>query len=310
MVDGLKDKSKIIQPVIFGEVLFDCFSSGEEVLGGAPLNVAWNLRAFGLDPILVSRVGEDQRGAEVLSKMKAWGLRTDGIQVDAHRPTGVVSIEQSGESHTFSILENQAYDFIEYEPAERLLSSSNLNVPLFYHGSLALRSEISRNTVDAIRQHFCFPFFVDINLREPWWSEEIIFSLIRKTSWLKLNEDELQLLSTVDFQDLELRAREFTRGLPQLELLIVTMDARGAMFVDSRGNISKQSPPATEKLVDTVGAGDAFASVVILGVTNAWPIHTILERALSFSSQIVAMRGATSEDSELYNEFKMKWEIA
>ena len=84
--------SEAKRPVIFGEVLFDRFPDGSTVLGGAPFNVAWNLKALGLDPLLVSRVGRDDLGADILAAMSEWGLDTAGVQTDAGHPTGTVEV--------------------------------------------------------------------------------------------------------------------------------------------------------------------------------------------------------------------------
>ena len=105
--------------VIFGEVLFDCFDD-EAVLGGAPFNVAWNLRGFGLDPVLISRVGADGRGEAVRTTMGSWGLDARGLQTDTGRPTGMVTITLEGGEPTFAILPDQAYDRIDAGEAEPL----------------------------------------------------------------------------------------------------------------------------------------------------------------------------------------------
>ncbi len=81
------------QVCIFGEVLFDHFPDGKRVLGGAPFNVAWHLQAFGLAPRFISRVGADAEGESVLTAMREWGMDTQAVQIDAHRPTGRVSVQ-------------------------------------------------------------------------------------------------------------------------------------------------------------------------------------------------------------------------
>ena len=99
-------------PVLFGEVLFDRFPSGDVVLGGAPFNVAWHLQAFGLAPLFLSRVGDDDLGREVLSAMRSWGMETFGVQVDSEHPTGAVEVRIADDEPSYEILPEQAYDYI------------------------------------------------------------------------------------------------------------------------------------------------------------------------------------------------------
>src|ERR1043165_1777468 len=102
------------RPLVFGEVLFDEFPDGSTRLGGAPLNVAWHLRGFGLDPLIVTRIGEDALGGLALERMRAAMIDTRGVQVDETRPTGRASVLQAdGEGPEFEIPGEQAYDFID-----------------------------------------------------------------------------------------------------------------------------------------------------------------------------------------------------
>ena len=100
-------------PVIFGEVLFDVYPDGKEILGGAPFNVAWHLHAFGAEPLMVSRVGADKRGERIRECMEAWGMITDGIGLDPKNPTGIVQVsyDENRQPH-YDIIPEQAFDFI------------------------------------------------------------------------------------------------------------------------------------------------------------------------------------------------------
>ena len=121
--------------VIFGETLFDIFPDGTRVLGGAPFNVAWNLKGLGLEPLFISRLGGDEPGRQAFSAMRRFGLDTRGVQVDKEHPTGVVEIKMSGQEHSFDIKPDQAYDFIDGQQAVADLESA---VPsMLYHGTLA-----------------------------------------------------------------------------------------------------------------------------------------------------------------------------
>jgi fructokinase len=127
-------------PLVFGEVLFDEFPDGTRVLGGAPFNVAWHLKGLGVDPRIVSAVGDDTAGREVLERMEAWGLDASGIQVDTEHPTGRVLVTTGPGDNRFEIPLGQAWDAIDRRQAERAVRETP---PLLYHGTLALRSDAS-----------------------------------------------------------------------------------------------------------------------------------------------------------------------
>lgn len=288
------------RPVIFGEVLFDTFPDGREVLGGAPFNVARHLQGFGCEPLFISRIGDDERGARVQSAMQEWGMDMSALQVDPERPTGIVKIAMQGKSHTFDILPEQAYDYIDTEQTLSQLRDEEL--AMLYFGSLIERSPVSHQTLEQLRQ-LSLPSFVDINLRDPWWNRDGVSRLIRGIEWLKLNDDELQQLAEGD--TLEASAQRM-REQYGFELLIVTCGANGAMFVDRQG-VEWGEPVPVENLVDTVGAGDAFSAVSILGLLKGWPQGKTLRHALSFASRLCEVRGAVLPDKSWYQKALSGW---
>ena len=290
----------ITTPLIFGEVLFDCFPDNREVLGGAPFNVAWNLQAFGMQPFFVSRVGDDRQGGQILAKMKAWSMNTSGLQVDPSHPTGRVRIELTDGEPQFAILPSQAYDNIT--PPVRIDLNS---VSFLYHGSLALRNKRNRTTLAGLKRDYRCPVFLDVNLRKPWWSENIIRQLIEDATWLKLNEDELNALFPGN-ENLEQRTRKILMHY-NLEAVFITRGHKGAMAHTKKNHISSVQPRRNISIVDTVGAGDAFSSVLLLGLIYNWPLDTTLDRAQDFASAVVGQRGATTKDKKFYHHFSNTW---
>lgn len=290
------------RPVLFGEVLFDHFPDGEVVLGGAPFNVAWHLQAFGAQPVLVSRVGNDALGRRIREAMQAWRMDTAGLQLDSAHPTGTVEVTIENDEPHYNIVEQRAWDFIAADGLPPVRDAA-----LLYHGSLALRSPVSRQALDQLQANLGVPVFVDINLRPPWWRREEVDHRLDAARWVKLNNDELEtLVSTGD--TLEQRATALQQA-HRLELLITTLGAQGAMAHDRTGRILQVKPPATDKLTDTVGAGDAFAAVTILGLLNDWDLEETLERAQRFASAIVGIRGATPEHQDFYTVFRQRWNL-
>jgi fructokinase len=288
-------------PVVFGEVLFDRFPGEAAVLGGAPFNVAWNLQGLGLSPLFVSRVGDDESGADVLARMRAHGMRTDGVQLDVQRPTGAVEVTLEGGQPSYEILPDQAYDHVD--PSEM----PEISEPrLLYHGSLALRHPVSRQGFAALRDKTQAPRFVDVNLRAPWCDRDFVCELIEGAAWVKLNGDELNELSGDCTGELLERAQHF-RDRYGIGSLVLTLGAEGACVLANGEDPHHVRPEGEIQVVDTVGAGDAFASVLILGIVRGWTWSVTLERAQQFAAAICTLRGATVDDTRFYSRFAGEW---
>ncbi|HED19218.1 MAG TPA: carbohydrate kinase [Gammaproteobacteria bacterium] len=289
-------------PVMFGEVLFDHFPDGHAVLGGAPFNVAWHLQAFAKAPVLVSRVGNDPLGHQIRQSMESQAMSTAGLQLDSRHPTGTVDVTFNDSEPSYDIVENRAWDFIN----DRQLPPLD-DIALLYHGSLALRNPVSRRAFDVIRQHGDVPVFIDINLRTPWWTRDDALSLLQRARWAKMNEGELALLLP-ELDEPEKRAKTLLNDYA-LEWILVTLGDKGAQAYTAAGEILSVAPDRSTAIVDTVGAGDAFASVLILGLLKDWPMQLTLQRAQDFASSIVGVRGATVSDTVFYRSFFKDWDL-
>lgn len=287
-------------PVIFGEVLFDCFPDGNSVLGGAPFNVAWHLQAFGMSPVMISSIGDDELGKKVRSAMHDWNMNASGLQLDPVHPTGSVDIVFNNGEPQYTIVEHRAYDYIN----ANLLPSLPHN-RLLYHGSLALRNLQSREALSSLKQQHDDTVFMDVNLRDPWWQKAFVLELVDEAGWVKLNEDELKLLGC-GAGDYAEQARDFLAE-HNLTGLVVTLGASGAIALTDDGDYVEVAPQQTLEVVDTVGAGDAFTSVLILGITLAWPLEQTMQRAQQFASLMVAQQGATVHDPGFYHDMIKDW---
>jgi len=294
------------RPLIVGEVLFDCFPDGNVVLGGAPFNVAWHLQGFGLNPLMVSAVGKDENGERVLTAMRDWGMDLGGIQVLDSYPTGQVTVSLNDGQPSYEICADQAYDNIQYDDLQAELD--NTRVSLLYHGSLIERTDHSRNLLAQIRESSNVPVFIDVNLRPPWWSDAAVKSSLSNAKWVKLNEDELLTILKVS-NDSTTGLFEYARDFLDeysLDLVIVTQGEHGAFCVSTNDMIS--GAPVEASVIDTVGAGDSFSAVTILGLTQGWPLSLVLERALEFAAVICEQQGATSTDRALYEKYLSQWQ--
>lgn len=296
------------RPLIVGEVLFDVFPDGTSVLGGAPLNVAWHLQALGLRPLLVTRIGADRQGRKIVALMEEWGLDTTGVQIDRFRPTGNVSVAlDENRQPTFSIQPDQAYDHLDpHVDIEALLGGAP---SLLYHGTLIVRSEVSRKALYAYRATTAAPVFLDINLRAPWWSEHCVARALLGARWVKLNIDEFATLSNfaggASEREMLAAARAF-KNRHALEMVIITLGAKGAL-VAWEDRVHKAEPPTVVSGHDTVGAGDAFSAAIVAGLLQGWGFGTTVARALDLASVVCTVPGAVSHNRETYSCLLDEW---
>ena len=287
---------------VFGEVLMDQFPDGQQVLGGAPFNVAWHLQAFGQNPCLISRIGNDAMGRSIRQAMTDWGMTVENVQIDPDYPTGTVEVTINNDEPSYEILSDQAYDFIA---AQQLNPANQYSV--IYHGTLALRNDTSEQALNALKAHHAGKIFVDVNLREPWWQKESVNQWVSNADWVKLNHDELVQLAKPQntIQD----TMRFFLTKHNLDVLIVTCGSSGAMALTNAGEFLEVTPTGNISIVDTVGAGDAFSTILLIGMRQDWPLSVALERAQSFASALVKQRGATVKDLSFYQTFIDAWAL-
>lgn len=286
--------------IIFGEVLFDCFPDGNIVLGGAPFNVAWHLQAFGISPLFISSIGNDSYGVTIREAMQNWGMDLRGLQLDLEHPTGTVQVNFINNEPHYKIVENSAYDFIKFSSLPCLPKDS-----ILYHGTLALRSQACVKTLQKIKTNISPSIFLDVNLRTPWWNLKTVELLLKEISWLKLNEEELSLIVPQE-SNIESRIK-YLLSTFLLNNITLTQGKAGAISFQSNGNQEQIIPSQTTQIIDTVGAGDAFSSVLILGIIKGWNTAKTLVRAQEFASAIVGIRGATIQDKSFYKYFVKQW---
>lgn len=291
------------QIVIFGEVLFDCFPDGRQILGGAPFNVAWHLQAFNAQPLFISRIGDDTAGAQIKSAMQNWGMATEGLQLDKKHPSGRVSVTFNEGEPEYDIVADSAYDFIDANLLPKIPNNC-----IIYHGSLALRNRTSQRALETLKQNSSAKYFLDINLRSPWWRSDLIHGLLDNAHWLKVNDQEFNMLFAEGVASKKLSVSTLLTN-NTLEMIVHTRGAEGAQLICKNGRQYQIKPESGINVIDTVGAGDAFSSIILLGLLKHWPISVMLQRAQDFASAMVGIRGAISLDTEFYQTFIKSWEI-
>ncbi|TWU25479.1 carbohydrate kinase family protein [Novipirellula artificiosorum] len=289
-----------LAPLIVGEVLFDQFEDGRKILGGAPFNVAWNLRGLQQRPTFVSAVGDDLDGKTIRQRMAQWNMDLVGLQTLPGQRTGTVEVSLDQGQPSYEIVFPCAYDFIRPVP----LFESADSFSLLYHGSLALRGEQSRETITRLGRQAAaaqVPRFVDINIRQPWFDRQWLPVLVQDAKFVKLNDEELEWLSSMPCQtdDQILRAVQSFRDQHGGEVYFITCGSRGAYAIEG-DQLTFAAAPKPDVMVDTVGAGDGFAAATIDGLLRALPYQEVLDRAVQFAARICTLHGATTTDENVY----------
>ena len=291
---------KIFKVLGVGEILWDVFPSGKK-LGGAPTNFAYHISALGHEGVIVSRIGNDDYGREIVEQLISLSLVTDYLQIDGERETGIVEVSiDSNNQPNYIIKEDVAWDFIQWDSKfDTLLETTDA----ICFGTLAQRRRVSRNTIitllekaskDAVK-------VCDINLRQSFYSKGIISDSLKIADIIKLNSDEIELIRDMLNISSKYSEEELCRYLIDiydLKLICITKGEEGSTLIDD--NTSFHSPSFPYKLADRVGAGDAFSAAVIIGYLNEEPIDVISTRANQLASWVTSKQGGTPVyDSEI-----------
>jgi fructokinase len=281
-----------ITVVGLGELLWDLLPSGKQ-LGGAPANFAYITSLLGDRGIPASRLGQDALGSEAIRRLVELALPAEFIQRDAEYPTGTVKVEvdHTGQPR-FEISESVAWDFLEWTPQWQKLARETDAVCF---GSLAQRSEPSRSTIRrflrATRPGAVRVF--DVNLRQKFYSREVLADSMKLATILKLNHEELPKLMALF--ELEHRSeRESARrllSLHDLKLVCITRGNAGSLLLSP--DECSEHPGFRVKIADTVGAGDAFTAAMVHGYLRKMPLPQINEAANRVGAWVASQPGAT-----------------
>jgi fructokinase len=248
----------------FGELLWDCFQEQAHI-GGAPFNLAAHAVRCGLSAHLISRVGADELGRRALRAAHRLGVGTECVQEDAQQPTGTVTVQLSPAGQpTYTIHAPVAWDFIATD--EALLSVlRGCRWAAICFGSLAQRNAVARTSLWRVLETFpAVPAFFDVNLRQSFFSSEVIAQSLQRTTILKLNEDEVAILAQLLFGT-PLNAADFARKVIEqffVQIVLVTRGARGCLLIERTGQTT-EIPGQPVKVADAVGAGDAFSAAFL-----------------------------------------------
>ena len=286
-----------------GEILFDCLPDGKK-LGGAPANFAYHVSNFGLNGLAVSAIGRDEDGAQIKAELAPRGLAFHLEELDC--PTGTVKVTLSGNGvPQYDICQGVAYDNIPWTPQIEEIAKNSRGVCF---GSLAQRNAVSRKTIhnflDTMAPVGTLKVF-DINLRQNWYSREIIEESLVRCNVLKLNDEEIGVLcdlldagnvrqpsedaplQLVEFED---QCREIMHKY-DIEMIILTCGVHGSYVLYEDGKVSYQETPRV-KVADTVGAGDSFTGTFVANLLQGKPVVEAHEKAVKVSAFVCTQNGA------------------
>ncbi|TWT51981.1 putative sugar kinase YdjH [Thalassoglobus neptunius] len=292
------------RPIIvgLGELLWDVFPD-ERRPGGAPANVAFQAEQLGNQGIVVSRVGADELGDELISFLKSKGLETHGIQRDEAAPTGAVTVQFDERNQpTYVIHEGVAWDRLEFtEELEKIMKSASA----VCFGTLAQRESTSRETIlKAVQsvQDSCLKVY-DVNLRQSYFTPDWIRDSLNLASVVKLNDEEVRVIAPLfNFSSDEVTfgqqvIQEFSPGL-----VCITRGANGCCLVSADGVVEVDGKPV--EVADTVGAGDAFTAGLITSLLRKKTLQETGDFANQVGGIVASHHGAMPELKEKFEELR------
>lgn len=274
-----------------GEALWDVLPEGKKI-GGAPANFAYHVKQFGLDSCAVSAIGDDALGKELTEKFDEKDLNYHLDIVPYPTGTVLVELDDAGVPQ-YEIKENVAWDNIPYTDDLKQLAR---DTKAFCFGSLAQRNVVSRNTINRFLDDIPKenePLIVfDINLRQNFYTKEIICDSMKKCNILKINDEELVVVSRLfGYPGLDLENKCWLLlGKYNLKMLILTCGTLGS-YVFTPGDMSFQPTPKVE-VADTVGAGDSFTAAFIANILKGKSVAEAHKIAVETSAYVCTQAGA------------------
>lgn len=279
--------------VAIGEVLWDCFPEGKQ-LGGAPFNFVYHAGKLGARPFLLSAVGNDKYGIEAKNTAEDLEINTSLFQINKN-PTGKVIVKTDVNGiPDYNFSSPAAWDHIELKDEDKNLIQQ---ADVLCFGSLAQRNEVSRNTIQCLIKIVSPSTLVvfDINLRQGYFTYEIIIKSLKGANILKLNEDELPIvcrIAKIGIKDEKMAIKELSLRYG-ISLIVYTKGPSGSYLYNTKGFSFLTTPKVN--VLDTVGAGDAFTAAIVIGYLKSLSLRQIHQQAIELASFVCTKQGATPE---------------
>ncbi len=286
-----------------GEILFDHFPDYQRV-GGAPFNFSCHLKKLGFPVRFITRVGDDPEGRELKTLLQVNGFGEKDLQVDQKYRSGKVTVHVDGEGvPVFDIVSDVAFDHLEVDQEVRSLL--NQDPRLIYYGTLIQRTSQGRRFMQEVFSYAkeTVRFLCDLNLRPECYSLEVVEESLTRADVLKLNEEELATITSLlggNYpEDDQCRYIMERYGI---ELVALTRGDKGSKIHDQQGSYSI-GPVEGLVVADTVGAGDAYASILAIGYLGGWHPERILPVASRFSAEICGVKGGLPDTDLFYSKY-------
>jgi len=292
----------------FGEVLWDNLLTGRRI-GGAPLNVTYHLSKNNIESHIISQVGTDDNGVDLLAGIQQLHVDTQYVRQTADFATSTVEVHLLEDTKVaYEIVESVAWDYITYDAQ---LADAIAEADAFVFGSLAARDLKSKQTLLQYASRARWRIF-DVNLRAPFYNKEIIQELIGICETLKINDDELLILAewfNITVSNERAQMDSLFQCFPNLKEVLLTKGAHGAAY-HSRTDIY-QLDGMRIKVKDTVGSGDSFLAAFIANRLNGEAVYESLNAAILLSAYVATRSGGCPD----YNEkdivlFKLSYDLA
>ncbi|MEO9003600.1 MAG: carbohydrate kinase [Ginsengibacter sp.] len=289
----------------FGEVLWDILGN-EKLLGGAPANFGYHCKQLGADAKIVSAVGNDELGVEIIQHFIQKALPTEYLQRTSAHQTGTVTVEIDERGvPSYIIHEPVAWDYIEWNDT---LHSLSVMADAICFGSLSQRDTVTKATLHKMLKsvsHKCLKVF-DINLRQPFYTHQVLLESLELANVVKMNIDEALIVGAMFNwgNDVQRIVMELFKKF-NFQLVAITYGEEGSkLYTTDKESFMKVN---AVKISDTIGAGDSFTAAIVTGWLNQLPLAEIHELATNLSAYICTQRGAMpAYDKDFASVLKQK----
>lgn len=269
----------------FGEILWDMFPD-EKKIGGAPFNFAAHAARLGAESYMVSSVGSDENGTDALAEVEKSGIKRDYIHIDRKYKTGYCAVTLNDGKPSYDLVRDVAYDHIpDVCPRGKF--------DALYMGTLAMRSPDSRRTFEKLLKYTeAKEIFFDVNFRGDFYTRELVNTLLKETTILKISDEEIGFFGKRDHINVLL---DLSKNHPKLKYICLTLGKDGALVYDCRNKTALYSEKPKGKVVSTVGAGDSFAACFLVNILSGKSVSIALDRAVILSDYVVTQLGAVPD---------------
>ena len=295
------EKIKLPGVTAIGEILYDVYPDKKR-LGVAPFNFIYHVWKILVRANVISSVGNDDNGKEIINYLNSIGFDTGYIIIDNKFPTGTVQVKiDENKIPRFKISCECSYDYISLDDKAKNLFNSETDLLAF--GTLTMRDEISRNTIVSLFNKPGKKYFCDLNLRHDFFSKELIEKVLRTCNVIKLNKEELDKLKTIfNLYGNNNSVVKQLINIFDIELVAVTLGEDGAeLYKGDKLSFSKLSKG---KIVDSLGAGDAFSAILCIGYLYNMELEKLNQLANEFAFQICMVNGALPAEDSIYKPFR------